>query len=287
MKNRTVVVTGSSSGIGRATALHLAQSGWRVFAGVRRAADAPVDPGVTPLILDVAEPASVQQAAEAVRAQVGEAGLDALVNNAGIGQAFPMEYVSQEELQKIFSVNVFGLISVTQAFLPLLRVARGRIVNIGSIGGLITVPFGGALCATKRAVEAISDSLRLELRPAGIHVVVVRPASIHTPAADRLVVDTQALLEKLPPEGRERYGASLLHFLEEMQKSENSGSPPEVVAETVRTALEAKDPHTSYLSGKGAQVLGFVSRWIPDELKDRLLLSQLGLPHAFGQEAHA
>lgn len=269
---RTVLVTGASSGIGQATALRLAGAGWRVYAGVRRPGSGPSAPGITEVILDVTDPESVSAAA------AGLPGLDALVNNAGFGQAFPVEHVSLHDLRALFEVNVFGVVAVTQAFLPLLRRSRGRIVNISSIGAVITPPFAGALAATKRAVESLSEALRMELRPAGIHVVCVRPASIHTPAADALAADPEALVAKLPPEGREHYGDLLRHFLKEMQESEDAGSPPDVVAQTVQNALEAAEPHPTYQVGKGASVLDFLGRWVPEEMRDTLLLKKLGLP---------
>lgn len=279
MSMRSVVVTGASSGIGLATAHHLARSGWRVFAGVRRKGQQPeLPPGLSEVLLDVTVPESVSAAVEQVAAEVGDRGLDGLVNNAGIGLVFPMEHVPPQDLRDVFEINVFGLVATTQAFLPLLRQARGRIVNISSIGGLVTVPFGGALCATKRAVEAITDALRLELRPAGIHVSAIRPASIDTPAAGKLAGDLDSILAKLPPEGRERYEASIRHFMEEMQKTEHGGSPPEVVAHAVRTALEALEPHAYYKAGKHATLLGFLGRWVPDEVRDQMLLAKLGLP---------
>jgi NAD(P)-dependent dehydrogenase (short-subunit alcohol dehydrogenase family) len=212
-------------------------------------------------------------------------GLDALVNVAGIGQSAPMEYISAEKMQEIFNVNVFGLVFTTQAFLPLLRMVKGRIVNISSIGALITIPFGGTLCATKRAVEAITDAMRMELVPAGIHVVAIRPASIHTPAVEKLAETEDAIVNSLPPEGRERYGESIRHFIREACAGEMKGSPPEVVAETVFTALTDPKPRAHYLTGKTGHLLSFLGKWVPDSLRDQILLSQLGLPRDFGKEA--
>lgn len=273
---RSVLITGASSGIGAATATKLAETGWRVFAGVRKVAAAPA--GTTPILIDVSDRASISGAATEVARLLEGNGLDALVNNAGIGQVAPLEFVSPEDLQAIFSVNVFGLVSVTQAFLPHLRLARGRIVNLSSVGGLITIPFGGGLCATKHAVEAISEAMRMELLPAGVNVIIIRPASIHSPAADKLAVDTERVIAALPPEGRDRYEQSLRHFVQRMTEEENAGSPPEVVGETILHALSADHPATHYDVGKGSRILTLLAEWVPDKLRDQILLKKLGLP---------
>ncbi|MEX0791398.1 MAG: SDR family NAD(P)-dependent oxidoreductase, partial [Actinomycetota bacterium] len=167
-----VVITGASTGIGRATAPRLAAIGFRVFAGVRKQADADSlkqeAPAVTPLILDVTDEHSIAEAATAVKAAVGANGLAGLVNNAGITVPGPLEFLPAEDLRRQFEVNVIGPIAVTQAFMPLLRAGKGRIVNVGSIGGRVSTPFLGAYSASKFAIEAISDALRVELRPWGI-----------------------------------------------------------------------------------------------------------------------
>jgi NAD(P)-dependent dehydrogenase (short-subunit alcohol dehydrogenase family) len=255
-----------------------------VFAGVRRRSSAPTVENLTEVMLDVSDAESVRSAFETVSGHLAGRGLDGLVNNAGIGMAVPMELIPPEQLRQIFAVNVFGLVAVTQAFLPLLHAAQGRIVNVSSIGGLITVPFGGALCATKRAVDAISEALRMELLPSGIHVSIVRPAAIHTPAADRLAATADEVVDAFPPEGRARYADELRRFLDEMERSEAEGSPPDVVAEVIGQALEAKVPHTVYLAGKNARLMELMGRWMPDEMRDTLLLKKLGLPHTFAAE---
>ncbi len=172
---RSVVVTGASSGIGRACALDLAKNGFRVFAGVRKSKDAAElraegGDALVPVEIDVTKKATIDAARDRVGAAVVPGGLDGLVNNAGIGNTAPVEFVSEEDLRHHFDVNVFGPITVTQAFLPLIHRAVGRIVNIGSVGSHVTMPFGGALCASKSALQSLTDALGLELRPFGIHV---------------------------------------------------------------------------------------------------------------------
>lgn len=165
-----ILVTGTSSGIGRATALHLAAAGHHVYAGVRRPADAPpptsADVGeITPLPLDVANPAQITAAADTVASHTGNAGLDGLVNNAGVGVFGPLELIPVEQFRRLLEVNVTGQLAVTQAFLPLLRRARGRIIMIGSIGARFTPPFVGPLAASKSALATIGEALRQELAP--------------------------------------------------------------------------------------------------------------------------
>lgn len=276
---KSVLVTGASSGIGLATACHLAESGYRVFAGVRRFSQSP-HASVREILLDVTKPESIENARAEIESDLAGSGLDALVNNAGVGDISPIEFTSPQKFRDVFEVNVFGVIAVTQAFLPLLRQARGRIVNIGSVGGLITIPFGSALCASKHAIEAISDSMRLELFPSGIHVTVVQPASINSGAAEKLAAQTEHTISSLPPEGQSRYAAILREFTQTMVKAETSGSPPSAVAEVVLHCLESHSPPSRILAGKDGHLLSFLGRFVPDSLRDILLRKALLSDHA-------
>jgi NAD(P)-dependent dehydrogenase (short-subunit alcohol dehydrogenase family) len=287
---KSAVITGASSGIGRATALLLAARGFRVFAAVRKASDgsaleAEGGGAVVSIQLDVTDRALIARAAELVREQLGGGGLDALVNNAGTAQPAPLEYVSEEALRRQFEVNVFGQIAVTQAFLPLIRGARGRIVNIGSVGSHIALPFGGALCASKAAFSSLSDSLRLELRPSGIHVSLVEPGAIRTPAVDKTLGDPEALIRSLPAEGAARYGAALREFMRRGYARESKGSPPQVVAEAVYHALTSRRPRLRYVVGADARRLAALPRVLPQRLLDQVRLRTLGLYTEFGSDA--
>jgi NAD(P)-dependent dehydrogenase (short-subunit alcohol dehydrogenase family) len=287
---KSVLITGASSGIGRATALLLAGRGFRVFAAVRKPSDgsaleAEGGGSVSSILLDVTDRALIARAAGAVREQLGGGGLDALVNNAGIAQPAPLEYVSEEALRHQFEVNVFGQIAVTQAFLPLIRGVRGRIVNIGSVGSHIALPFGGALCASKAAFSSLSDSLRLELWPSGIHVCLVEPGAIRTPAVDKTLGDPEALIGSLPPEGAARYGAALREFMRRGHARESKGSPPQIVAEAVYHALTARRPRLRYVVGADARSLVALPRLLPERLLDRVRLRMLGLRTEFGSDA--
>lgn len=194
---KAVVITGASSGIGRASVSRMVRSGWRVFATVRKTQDADrlrseCGTSVTPVIMEVTNPASLIAAAEEVASQLQDSGLEGLVNVAGVGRVRPVEYMTQSELQEIFEINVFGQIAVTRAFLPRLRAARGRIVNISSVGAHIAIPFASPINASKSAFGILSDTLRLELHPFGIHVAVVDPGAIKTPAVEKTLGDVEA-----------------------------------------------------------------------------------------------
>jgi NAD(P)-dependent dehydrogenase (short-subunit alcohol dehydrogenase family) len=288
-EEKAVVITGASSGIGRATALYLAERGFRVFACIRKQADGEAlrtESGgrVVPVVLDVTDRATIASAARAVQEQLGEHGLDGLVNNAGIATPAPIEYMTEEVLRRQFEVNVFGQVAVIQAFLPLVRRARGRIVNIGSVGSHIAIPFGGALCGSKGAFSLLSDALRLELRPYGIHVCLIEPGAISTPAVDKTLGDAEAVIGALPPEGAARYGTKMREFMRRGHERETKGSPPEVVADAIHHALTARRPRLRYAVGADATMLVTLPRVLPDRALDQVRLRMLGLRTAFGCE---
>src|SRR5919107_2962123 len=236
-RQRAVVVTGASSGIGRDAAMKLARSGFRVFAGVRKEEDAEALEEATPagrlkpLFIDVTDEHLVASAASTVEEGVGGEGIAGLVNNAGIGEAWPLEYVPLEEFRRQFGVNVFGHLAVTQAFLPLIRAATGRIVNVGSVGGRITMPFAGTLSAPRRALVPVNDALRMELYPWSIHVVLIEGGSISTRAVDKLEAAAEATIDRLPAAGRARYADAYRTAVARAVARTRAGSPPELVAE--------------------------------------------------------
>ncbi|KRV49712.1 hypothetical protein AQ490_18555 [Wenjunlia vitaminophila] len=282
-----VVITGTSSGIGRATAVALADAGYYVFAGVRKEADgkavrAQTEGDLTPLLIDVTDPASVAEAVTEVTEHVREQGLVGLVNNAGVGVAWPMEHVPAHELRRQYDVNVFGQVDVVQAFLPLLRAATGRIVNIGSVADRLSLPFCGPLFSSKWAFASITETLRLELRPWGIHVVLVEPASIHSAAVGKFEEDSRRVLAQLNDVGRENYGATYRAVTRRALARERAGSDPRVVADVVLEALTSRRPRTRYLVGKDARPLALMARYAPDRVFDRLRVQMFGLPRRFG-----
>ncbi len=287
-ESKRVLVTGASSGIGRATALRLSDEGMHVFAACRKAEDgqalknAAKAGSLTPILLDVTSPASIEACREMVATSLN-GGLDGLVNNAGVGTSGPMEAFALDAVRAAFEVNVFGQLAVIQAFLPLLLPRRGRIVNLGSVGAHITIPFGGVLCGSKAAFESFSDALRLELRPLGLHVSIIQPGSISTPAVGKTLGGTEDAIAKWPEAARSRYGAMFRIFSLRATARETAGSPPEVVTEAILHALTAETPRTRYAVGKDARMLSILPRLLPDRVLDWLRLKMLGLPTAFGQ----
>jgi NAD(P)-dependent dehydrogenase (short-subunit alcohol dehydrogenase family) len=281
---RHAVVTGSASGIGRATALRLAADGYHVFAGVRReadgsalAADAPGAGILTPVILDVTDAGQITAAAQAVRGHLAGRGLDGLVDNAGVGVSWPMELIPLDMLRRQLEVNVVGQIAVAQGFLPLIREAAGRIIMLGSIGDRLTIPFGGPLNASKYAVHALTDALRLELGPWDIKVVLIEPASIRTPAVAKLAADAERAVNEFSPAGRELYADAYGGMVRRALAREQDGSDPAVVAAVIAGALSARRPRRRYLVGKDAHVLAVLAR-LPGPLLDAVRRRIFGLP---------
>jgi NAD(P)-dependent dehydrogenase (short-subunit alcohol dehydrogenase family) len=271
---RTVLVTGTSTGIGRACALDLHARGYHVFAGVRAAPDgdalrAATGDRLVPLLLDVTQPAHVTAALDTLRAHVGDAGLQGLVNNAGVAVPGPMEYLSLQALREQFEVNVFGTLDLTQACLPLLRPSRGRIVNVSSVNGRVVTPFNGAYCASKFALEAISDALRRELQPTGVRVVLVEPGSIRTAIRDTAKANARQLAEEYPDVVRQHYGG-VLRRLEQVQTPAHALAP-ERVARIVARALEARRPRARYRVGWDARLGVMAAHLLPTSALDALL----------------
>lgn len=270
--SKTVLVTGASTGIGRATTLLLAREGFTVYAGVRKEADGEaLGPTVTPIKLDVTDGRQIADAAE----RIGH--LDALVNNAGIGVTGPLEFVSLDALRWQYEVNVFGQVAVTQAMLPKLRASKGRVVTVGSVGSWITLPFGGPLCSSKHAIRSLNDALRMEVKPWGIRAVLIEPGSIHTAAVDKLEGEVEPRLAAIGEEGRLLYGAAYRTMVTSGLKEERSGSSPDVVAHAVLHALTARKPRSRYPVGKKSRLMSTLGRVVPQYTLDALRLRALGL----------
>jgi NAD(P)-dependent dehydrogenase (short-subunit alcohol dehydrogenase family) len=229
-----------------------------VYASVRRAGEAPE--GTTELVFDVSDADAIARAA----AQIER--LDALVDNAGIAIAAPLEFLPPVELTRQLDVNVVGQLRVLQAFLPALRAARGRVVLMGSIGGRSALPFMGAYAMSKFALEAMADVLRLELAPWGMHVVIIEPGTIATP----IWTKPQPVVEQLPAEAGELYGARATRFRQLAAERSAQAAPVEKVADAVEHALTAAKPKTRYVVGPDAKRRARVQR-LPDKLRDRVL----------------
>jgi NAD(P)-dependent dehydrogenase (short-subunit alcohol dehydrogenase family) len=277
------LVTGASSGIGRATVLRLAAAGQHVYAGVRTDADgaalteAAAGRELTPVVLDVTDPVQIAAAATTVADHVGPAGLDGLVDNAGIGVAAPVELLPLDTFRRLLEINVVGQLAVTQTFLPLLRSARGRIVVISTIGVRFRPPFAGPLDATKAALAELAHALRQELAPWGLRVILIEPASIASPAADKVARDAEATLAGADPASRALYADTFTRMIAQVVSRERNGSPPEVAAETIVRALTAARPRDVYRTGKFARPMAALSV-LPTPALDALRRRLFGLP---------
>lgn len=270
-----VLITGASTGIGRATAERLSRAGIPVLAGVRREEDAQAlaaIPGVEPLILDITRAEHL----DALRERISGGSLRGVVNNAGIAVPGPLEELPLDELRRQFEVNVFGGIAVVQATLPALRIGHGRVVNVGSIAGRVAQTFVGAYAGSKGAVHLMSSALRRELRPWGIWVACVEPGVIDTEIWGKGQNAGDELLATLSPEGRARYGAQFERMRDLVDETTTRALSPDEVAERIEHALTAPRPKAYYLIGRDAQVLRLIDR-LPARASDRIMERILGL----------
>lgn len=271
---KTVLITGASTGIGEACALWLQDRGYRVFAGVRKNTDAEAlqqksKGHLTPVLLDVVDEASIREAVQSVLTQTPK--LDALVNNAGIAVAGPLEFVPLQELRRVLEVNVVGQVAVTQAFLPLLREARGRVVLMSSISGRVAAPLMGPYAASKFALEAIGDALRRELAPWGIEVSIIEPGNIQTPIWRKGIAWGEALKEQLSAEATQLYGGAIDGILRYIRGQDGRGLHPNEVARVVEQALASARPKTRYVVGRDAKAGALLARLLPDRWVDRFI----------------
>ncbi len=276
VSKRTVLVTGASTGIGNSCAHRLAKAGWRVFGSVRKAEDAErlvreSDGRIIPLLFDVTDAAGIAAAAHELADACSTHGLAGLVNNAGIAIAGPLEFLPIDELRRQLEINVTGHVAVTQALLPMLRHAKGRIIFMGSIAGRSSLPFTGAYSASKFALEAIADSWRIELQPFGVRVSIVEPGVIVTPIWDTASRVADINIARMPKEADAFYGKPLNGLRKRLARG-LKGNPPEAVAEVVEHALEARRPHARYVVGNDARMRLLMMR-LPTRVRDRLILA--------------
>ncbi|RLK24770.1 short-subunit dehydrogenase [Micromonospora sp. M71_S20] len=273
---RPVVITGASSGLGRAGALHLEQIGFRVFAAVRRTedgkkllAESRYD-RISPIILDVTKPDEISSAADEVSAAVGSSGLWGLVNNAGISVPAPLECLPAEQLRLQLETNLVGQLAVIQAFLPQLRARRGRIVNVTSGLGRIALPYLGAYAASQFAKEGMSDALRRELAPFGVSVSVVQPGAIRTPIWEKMASAGRDIMATA--QRRDLYQGSFDRFLAiNAHQLEVCRTTPDDFAAVVAEALTARRPRTRYPVGADMRRTRVLTRLLPDSALDKRL----------------
>jgi NAD(P)-dependent dehydrogenase (short-subunit alcohol dehydrogenase family) len=275
---RAVLITGASTGIGRATALRLDAAGWRVFAGVRKTEDAAAlsDAGserLTPLILDITDAGQIAAAAGKIETEA-EGALDGLVNNAGVAIPGPLETLAIDDFRRQIEVNMTGQVAVTQALLPAIRAARGRIVFISSIGGRVALPLTGAYHAAKFGIEAVGDVFRQELRPWGISVSIVEPGSIDTPIWER---GERTADELGTPEREALYGKVVERYRKVIRDTAERGIEPEKAARAIEHALSAGRPKARYLVGREAKVAARAQQLLPTPIFDRIVARQMNL----------
>ena len=278
--NDSILITGASTGIGRACALDLAERGFRVFAGVRRDTDAEAlrsasGGRVTPVRLDVLDEAQIAETVAGLERELAGEGLAGLVNNAGIAVAGPLEFLESEDLRRQLEVNVVGQLAVTRACLALLRRANGRIVFVGSSSGYLSTPFTGAYCASKYAIEAVGDALRRELLPWKLSVSIVQPGAIQTPIWEKSKSAADEIIEKLPERAHELYGGAIEKVQGLVDERSASAAPVEKVAKAVHHALSARRPKTRYRVGTDATGQAWLAR-LPDRWVDFLLSKAFG-----------
>ena len=289
-QQRSVLITGVSSGIGKTTALELDRRGFQVFAGVRREEDGRMlqeeaSPAFVPLLLDVTDAEAIAAAAEQVREATGPAGLHGLVNNAGIVVGFALEFLPLDELRRQMEVNLVGQLAVTQAMLPMLRTARGRIVNMSSVSGRIAAPYVGPYAASKHALEALSDSLRVELRHFGVRVSLIEPGEIKTPIWHKSRQYADDLREELmdevsariPQEVRDCYANDVVAMRETVAELAETALPVARVVRVIVHALTARRPKARYPVGARTRAALTAFKFLPTNVRDWLIRRSLGM----------
>jgi NAD(P)-dependent dehydrogenase (short-subunit alcohol dehydrogenase family) len=275
MASGTVLVTGASTGIGEATVLHLSTLGFDAVGAVRKDEDAErlEARGVRTVRIDVTDADQIA----AARDELGSTPLAGLVNNAGIAVAAPLEYLPMDRLRQQLEINLIGQAAVTQAFLPALRSTRGRIVMVSSIGGRVALPLVGPYNASKFGLEGLSDSLRRELRPHGVDVILIEPGGVKTPIWNKAEKLADDMLEDLPPEAERVYGPMITAVRKGTQEiADKTGSEPRAVAEAIGTALTAGRPRARYLVGNDAKQRAVMAKLLPARVMDRLIGRALG-----------
>lgn len=271
------IITGASTGIGAATARELARRGFHVLAGVRRDRDADAirGPGIEPLIIDITNPDHIRALATRVHGDPQGRAVRALVNNAAIAVNAPVEAFAIDEWRRLFEVNLFGHIAVTQTLLPALIRSKGRVVNISSVGGKIAMATYGPYAGTKFALEAVSDSLRREIAPFGVQVVVVEPGAVRTEMAGRAIATAHELASTMTPEQSQRYGGLVQAITAQTASFTKSGLPADAAAKVIAKAVTARKPRTRYTIGRDAALLTRLARILPDRILDLLFAAAL------------
>jgi NAD(P)-dependent dehydrogenase (short-subunit alcohol dehydrogenase family) len=274
-----VLLTGASTGIGLAAAEAMAQAGWRVYAGYRKDTDGQtlqkLHANIRPIRLDITSDADIQAAVSQLEGELGNRGLDCLFNNAGIAVAAPLEALPIDKFRQQLEVNVTAQLAVTQAFIPLIRQAKGRIMITGSISGRLAMPMTGAYSCSKFAIEAMADALRRELFPWGIHVVLLEPGQIRTPIWEKSLGAALELKEKFDPQKIAMYQDAIDQGEQMAKTAAKSAAPVSVATRVILKALYAPKPRARYTIGRDAFIAVRIARWLPDSAKDWLIRRRL------------
>lgn len=277
-----VLITGTSTGIGRHAALRLDQLGYQVFATVRKEQDAvslraEASKSLTTLMVDVTDSSSIYQASELLQHELGERGLWGLVNNAAVGFLSPMEFAPLDDFRKLYEVNVFGVLEITQKFLPLIRLAKGRIVNISSTASSVVAPFHGPYSSAKLALNGITDALRLELKPLGVQVSLVIYGSVQTPIWDKAGEISSQIATDFPPTASELYGKNLRKLRVYFNTMGRTGIKIEQSFPPILHALSAKNPKPHYYVGMDAHLHYLLRRVFYGRIGDWIILRLIGI----------
>lgn len=274
-----IVITGASTGMGEYCAVELANLGYRVFAGVRKVSDGDAlkkqVPTIEPLLIDVVDEAQVREAAKTVEQALNGQPLLALWNNAGISVNGPIEFLPVSEVRRQLDVNVIGQVAATQAFLPMLRKSKGRILITGSIGGFFTTPMLTPYCMSKYAMEALADGLRRELRPFGVHVVLLEPGGIKSKIFEKGIGQSEEFIQSAPPAMMETYGWLVGALRKIAPQMEARAHSPAEVQRCVLHALESPTPKTRYRMGADSTAQKIISK-LPDRVQDKLVAKMMG-----------
>ena len=275
-----VVVTGASTGIGAATARELARRGFHVLAGVRRGTDADAlrATNLEPVMLDITNEAEIAALVKRITDDPERRPLRALVNNAGIEVNAPVEVLPLSEWRRLFDVNLFGQVAMTQALLPALIKSRGTVVNISSVGGKVAMAAYGPYASTKFALEAVSDALRREVKPLGVKVIVVEPGAVTTEMSGRVGVNAERITGGMTPEQRNRYAALMHSMVSQAQSYIRKALPAEEAGRIIADAITSKRPRTRYTVGRDAAIVVVLARCLSDRMLDSLLARSLK-PH--------
>jgi NAD(P)-dependent dehydrogenase (short-subunit alcohol dehydrogenase family) len=273
---KSILISGASKGIGKAAALFFSTNGIQVFAGVRTVEDGKIleDLGggkIIPIQLDVTNSTQIKNSIVKIEEIVGKNGLQGLVNNAGIAVSSPMEFVPIDELRNQIEINFIGVVALTQACMPLIRIGKGRIVNISSISGMFSYPFVGPYSASKFALEAFTNSFRRELLMAGIHVASVQPGNVDTPIWDSSYMKADEISKNFPAEAHQHYPFYFPTLLDKKDGQDKKGMSPQKVVDKINHALFSKRPKTKYPVGNTAIFFSTIGKFIPDKFFDSII----------------